>query len=145
MFDTALYQQVLGLTSPWKVTHVRLDVESTEIHVHVEHPEGCRWNCPQCSRELACYDHAPERQWRHLNTCQFHTLVHARIPRVECPEHGVVQVKVSSADRRGAHGFGNLACGGRDPAHLTTATLLSEWRVRDASNLTRGELADERP
>ena len=54
MFDTELYQQVLGLTTPWKVTDVRLDVESTEIHVHVEHPEGCRWNCPQCSRELAC-------------------------------------------------------------------------------------------
>ncbi|MBM4012440.1 MAG: hypothetical protein FJ286_13845, partial [Planctomycetes bacterium] len=42
MFDTELYQQVLGLTTPWKVTDVRLDVESTEIHVHVEHPEGCR-------------------------------------------------------------------------------------------------------
>ena len=75
MFDTELYQQVLGLTASWKVTDVRLDVESTEIHVHIEHPEGCRWNCPHCSRELACYDHAPERQWRHLNTCQFHTLV----------------------------------------------------------------------
>jgi hypothetical protein len=36
MFDTELYQQVLGLTAPWKVTDVRLDVESTEIHVHVE-------------------------------------------------------------------------------------------------------------
>ena len=101
MFDTDLYQQVLGLTAPWKVTDVRLDVESTEIHVHVEHPEGCRWNCPQCSRELACYDHAPERQWRHLNTCQFHTLVHARVPRVECPEHGVVQVKVPWAEPHG--------------------------------------------
>jgi hypothetical protein len=42
MFDTQLYQQVLRLTAPWMVTDVRLDVESTEIHVHVEHPEGCR-------------------------------------------------------------------------------------------------------
>lgn len=29
MFDTELYQQVLGLTAPWKVMDVRLDVEST--------------------------------------------------------------------------------------------------------------------
>jgi transposase len=101
MFDTDLYQQVLGLTTPWKVTDVKLDVESTEIHVHLEHADGCRWNCPHCSRELACYDHAPERQWRHLNTCQFHTLVHARVPRVECPEHGVVQVKVPWAEPHG--------------------------------------------
>ena len=90
-----------GLSAPWQVTDVRLDVEATEIHVHVDHPEGCRWTCPKCSRELGCYDHAPERQWRHLNTCQFHTLVHARIPRVECPEHGVVQVKVPWAEPHG--------------------------------------------
>lgn len=42
MFDTELYQQGLGLTAPWKVTDMRLDVESTEIHVHVDHPEGGR-------------------------------------------------------------------------------------------------------
>jgi hypothetical protein len=41
MFDTELYQQVLGFTTPWKVTDVRFDVESTEIRVQVEHPEGC--------------------------------------------------------------------------------------------------------
>ena len=37
-FDTELYQQVLGLTAPWGDADVRLDVESTEIHVHVDHP-----------------------------------------------------------------------------------------------------------
>ena len=92
MFDTELYQQVLGLSAPWRVTEVKLDVESTQIHVHVEHADGSLWPCPHCQKELSCYDHAPKRTWRHLNTCQFQTLVHARITRVECPEHGVVQV-----------------------------------------------------
>ena len=27
MFDTELYQQVLGLTAPWRVAEVKLDVE----------------------------------------------------------------------------------------------------------------------
>jgi transposase len=80
MFDTEVYQQSLVLNAPGKVTDVRLDVVSTEIHANVEHPEGCRWMCPQYSRELACYGHAPERQWRHLDTCQFRTLVHVRVP-----------------------------------------------------------------
>jgi transposase len=101
MFDTELYQQVLGLSSPWRVADVRLDMESTQIHIHVEHSDGCRWSCPQCGCELSCYDHAPEREWRHLDTCQFMTLVHARIPRVKCPEHGVVQVKVPWAEPHG--------------------------------------------
>jgi hypothetical protein len=35
MFGTELYQQGLGLTVPWKVTDVRLDVESTELPVEL--------------------------------------------------------------------------------------------------------------
>jgi transposase len=101
VFDIDLYQQVLGLSDPWKVVDVRLDMESTAIHVHVQHGEGCRWRCPKCEQQLSCYDHAEERTWRHLNTCQFQTLVHARIPRVKCPEHGVVQVAVPWAEPHG--------------------------------------------
>jgi hypothetical protein len=101
MFDTVLYQHDLGLTAPWIVTEVNLDVESAQIHVHVEHADGFLWLCPQCQKDLACYDHSPNRTWRHLNTCQFQTLVHTRPPRVECPEHGVVQVKVPWAKPHG--------------------------------------------
>jgi transposase len=101
VFDVDLYQQVLGLSDPWKVMDVRLDMESTAIHVHVQHGEGYRWKCPKCEQQLSCYDHADERTWRHLNTCQFQTLVHARIPRVKCPEHGVVQVAVPWAEPHG--------------------------------------------
>ena len=49
----------------------------------------------------ACRDHAEPRVWRHLDTCQFKTFLHARIPRVDCPEHGVVQVKVPWAESKG--------------------------------------------
>ena len=65
MFDTELYQQVLGLSAPWRVTEVKLDVDSTQIHVHVEHADGSLWPCPHCQKELSCYDHAPKRTWRH--------------------------------------------------------------------------------
>ena len=30
------------------------------------------------------FDHADERTWRHLDTCQFQTHLHAEIPRVQC-------------------------------------------------------------
>jgi hypothetical protein len=44
MFDAEFYQQVLGLTAPWKVTDVRLDVESTEIRGHVVSWFSVNWN-----------------------------------------------------------------------------------------------------
>ena len=50
------------------------------------------------SSSLAVYDHADEREWRHLDTCQFLAFLHARPPRVECPEHGVRQVTLPWAE-----------------------------------------------
>lgn len=99
MRDVELYQQILGLSAPWSVSDVQLDVAGGEVDVFVSHREDVRWSCPECGRQLACYDHAPERKWRHLDTCQFKTVLHARIPRVECPDHGVVQVSVPWAGK----------------------------------------------
>lgn len=100
MQDTALYQYLLGLKSPWTVSRVNLDVKGQRVDVWAEHPEGAVWECPQCSKKLPLYDHAEERTWRHLDSCQFKTYLNARIPRVECVEHGVVQVKVPWAEPR---------------------------------------------
>ena len=99
MQDKELYQHILGLESPWSVADVKLDAENEQIDVHVEHPEGTRFCYPECDEVLACYDHAAERQWRHLDSCQFKTILHARVPRVKCPEHGVKQVNVPWAEK----------------------------------------------
>ncbi|MCL6579725.1 MAG: ISL3 family transposase [Candidatus Bathyarchaeota archaeon] len=93
-----LYRQILGIEKPWRVSQVELDIRAERIDVKVVHDEEVRWPCPECGQLLSVYDHAPERVWRHLDTCQFKTYLHARIPRVKCPVHGVRQVKVSWAE-----------------------------------------------
>jgi transposase len=100
MRDTELYQRVLGLTEPWSVERVDLNVTSRRVDVWVEHAADVSWPCPQCHQRLAGYDHAEERIWRHLDTCQFETYLHARIPRVRCPAHGVLNVAVPWAEAR---------------------------------------------
>lgn len=94
MRDTELYRQILGIESPWTVDRVDLNTDKGRVDVYVEHKQGVSWSCPECQKVLACRDHAEERSWRHLDTCQYQTLLHARIPRVECPDHGVLQVRV---------------------------------------------------
>ena len=94
MQDKELYQHLLGLSSPWSVVSVSLNAEAEEIVVQVDHPRGTKFCCPECQRELPCYDHAEKRHWRHLDSCQFKTIVAAQIPRVNCPEHGVRNVQV---------------------------------------------------
>jgi transposase len=100
MRDTELYRQLLGLEAPWTVARVELDVKALRVDVHAEHVEGHQFDCPVCGRALAVYDHAAERSWRHLDSMQFKTFLHARPPRVECPEHGVRQVKLAWAEPR---------------------------------------------
>ena len=92
MDSVELYRQLLGLTAPWTVERVELDMEKQHVEVHVGHPSGQRFGCPECGRELGVYDHVTERVWRHLDSCQFLTYVHAKPPRVSCPDHGVHQV-----------------------------------------------------
>jgi transposase len=101
MQDKQLYEQILGLEEPWRVERVELDAEAQRVDVVVTHEDGVRWSCPDCQRALPCYDHSEERTWRHLDTCQFKTFLRARVPRVACPEHGVVQVAIPWAEPRG--------------------------------------------
>lgn len=99
MQDTELYRHLLGLEAPWSVSRVDLDVAKQQVDVFAEHRDGS-WCCPECGNQLPIYDHAEERSWRHLDSCQFMTYLHARPPRVECPTHGVKQVKLPWAEPR---------------------------------------------
>lgn len=98
MRDIELYRHLLGLETPWSVKDVRLDVKTQRVDVWVEHPEGVQWPCPECGGALPLYDHSEERVWRHLDSCQFMTYLHARPPRVDCPDHKVRQVKLPWAE-----------------------------------------------
>lgn len=100
MNDTELYRRLLGLESPWAVERVALDMKQLQVDVFAAHEEGVAWPCPECGAALTIYDHSEERTWRHLDSMQFKTYLHARVPRVKCPEHGVHQVKVPWSEAR---------------------------------------------
>ena len=93
MKDTELYAALLRLPKPWHVREVKLDLASERVDVWLEHDPSAKWNCPECAQAAPLYDHAPEAHWRHLDTCDCLTYIHARLPRVKCPAHGVRQVK----------------------------------------------------
>lgn len=75
-----------------------MKLEKGEIHVRLGHYEMIDWACPECGAACKLHDHQPERRWRHLDTCQYQTILHAQPPRSECPEHGVRVVKLPWAE-----------------------------------------------
>jgi transposase len=71
---------------------VVVDDKTQRVDIYVEHEPDIRVRCPVCDMFYGLYDHAPERVFRHLNTCQMQTYIHVRPPRVNCPTHGVKQI-----------------------------------------------------
>lgn len=98
MRDTALYETVLGLEGPWKAVEVRLNSADETVEIKVATADR-RLPCSRCGKLSPRYD-SRVRRWRHLDTCQFKTILCADVPRVKCAEHGVKFVKVPWADRQ---------------------------------------------
>jgi transposase len=92
MRDVELYRILLGLESPWKVHNVEMNSAQELITVKVELPAGSRLKCPECQRPECTIKDRRERQWRHLDTCQFKTIIRAPLPRTDCPQCGVKTV-----------------------------------------------------
>jgi transposase len=97
MRDRELYAKILGLPEPWIVVDVELDLKESSVVVRLGRREGAALECPECGRACPGYDSQP-RRWRHLDTCQFQTLLEANVPRCSCPEHGIKQVRIAWAE-----------------------------------------------
>jgi transposase len=95
--DIQLYQQILGLVAPWQVDSVTLNTNQQEIEIRVGFAETL-WGCPQCGGRMQIHDYE-ERRWRHLDSCQFKTIIVSRVPIVRCPEHGAQTVAVPWAEK----------------------------------------------
>lgn len=86
------YAHLLKVKRPWIVTEVRFQEAEERVDLYVEHERGIKLRCPRCDAWCPVYDHSPEREWRHLDTCDVPTYVHTRLPRVKCQEHGVISI-----------------------------------------------------
>jgi transposase len=90
------YDAVLGVPSTWKTVDVRADEIQKNVVVKLEYAEEL--HCPICNASAKLYDHRV-RRLRHLDTCDYETILEVKVPRVECPVHKVQQLPVEFADK----------------------------------------------
>lgn len=97
-----LFGEALGLEAPWRVTKIEFTPEKRRIDIIIDFPPGSQFPCPECGAVGAkAYDTSWE-EWRHLDFFQYAAYLHARVPRVQCPQGcGVKKVPVPWA-RRGS-------------------------------------------
>lgn len=99
MKDTALYEHLLGLKTPWSVKSVDLSLKEQRVMVEVVLKQGQVWADPTDSTKRAHINGWTERQWRHLDTCQFETLIKARVPQLKYSDGTVEELAVPWAER----------------------------------------------
>ena len=96
MDELGLFTAALGLSGPWRVIRTEFDVEATQLDLYLGFDRGARFACPakDCPHDGCAVHDTVDKTWRHLDFFQHKALLHARLPRVRCPAHGVRQVSV---------------------------------------------------
>jgi len=92
------FELVLGLGPDWSVAEVTLNETADQVTLDLSLRSGAKVACPECGKTCAIYDRGVPREWRHLDTMQLKTLLRARVPRANCPEHGPQTIRVPWAD-----------------------------------------------
>ena len=94
------YAQSMELKAPWKVVEVKIDGEARQVRIRVECARGEVWGDPDTNERAEIKDWE-ERTWRHLDTCQFETIITARVPRLLLKSGRTVTASVPWAAPRG--------------------------------------------
>jgi len=92
------YRMLLGLDASWRVDHVGFSFQDKKVEIRLSHLGGALI-CPDCGASCRQADLAPEREWRHLDTMQFQTIIRARAPRANCVQCGVKTTAVPWAGK----------------------------------------------
>jgi transposase len=95
--DREFQAKILGIERPWIVDDVVVTMQPKTVETHVNYQGPA--SCPVCGQAVPRYD-VRERRWRHLDIYEFEAYVVAQVPRIECPQDGVRQIKVPWADGR---------------------------------------------
>lgn len=104
-----VFESALEIPEPWYVFHHELAKEEKTLHIYIEYRKGAAFSCPNCG-SAGCRVHdiqAQDRTWRHLDFWQYKTILHARMPRVNCERCGKIRTVIIDWARPGA-GFSLL-------------------------------------
>ena len=93
------YRILLGLDASREVLDVELPLVDKLVTITLKKTSE-QVMCPDFQQGYIRYDHAPERQWRHLDTIQFETRIKAALARVNCPQCGIKTTTAPWAEKQ---------------------------------------------
>ena len=88
MNERTLFELALDFIDPWYVNDTKFDLDAKRLDIFLDFKRGHAFPCPECGKSGKAHD-TEEKSWRHLNFFQHEAYLHARVPRMRCPDHGV--------------------------------------------------------
>lgn len=102
MFTENFFDILLNNEEGWRVERVDTDIKSEEVRIHIR----CEMSQFEYEGNLCnLYDHAPSREWRHLDTLQFKTYLVCSLPRIRTPSGKVKTIAPPWADSHERHTY----------------------------------------
>jgi len=100
LIEKDLFQLALNIQDPWFIDRIEFDPKDKRLDIWIDFLPGSDFVCPVCGRSgCKAYD-TSEKIWRHLNFFQHKCYLHCRVPRADCEECGIHQVKVPWARKQ---------------------------------------------
>ena len=87
-------ETILELVDPWFIDEITFDQEQVRIDIYLDFRKGGTFSCPLCGTNGCKVHDSTMKSWRHMNLFQYKAYLHARLPRVDCPSHGIHTAKV---------------------------------------------------
>tara|TARA_B100001059_G_C17750435_1_gene536851 strand:+ start:53 stop:1264 length:1212 start_codon:yes stop_codon:yes gene_type:complete len=103
MFSEQFFDLLLNFGDSWRVSDVKVNFNSEEVDIFVSYI-GDKALCPVTMDLCSIYDHRESRRWRHLDTLQFKTYIHCKVPRVKSFK-GVKTIDIPWADSFERHTY----------------------------------------
>ena len=148
MLSRRVLTRALGI-DPGLVRVDHVEVVDGEILIWLRPRVRHRWRCPHCQQRRPGYDQGRVRRWRALDFGRAKAFVCAKVPRVSCPEHGVVVAAVPWARHGARHtrAFDDVAawCAVEMSGSAASRLMRCSWRAignivaRVAADLRAGQ------
>jgi len=94
MKEKELFAIALKISSHWKIKEIKFDINDRRLDIYMDFPRGDLFTCPKCGNEKCKAYDTRDAVWRHLNFFQHKTYLHARRPRIDCKNCGIITAKM---------------------------------------------------
>jgi transposase len=79
--EKELFLKALGLTSPWYIKEVSLDIEKERMDIYLDFQRGSKFMNED--GDMVTAEQTVEKTWKHLFFWQYPTYLHARVPKLK--------------------------------------------------------------